>query len=139
MEKFFPDLTNEQRLRLLQDNAVSSEETKYYRELSEEDLVDKHKELSKNLIDLSHKEDEFKVVKDAYKVETKPLVEANKKLLTDIKMKKELIDGTLFHLDDQEKGIMTTYDEYGEFISSRRLRPDERQARLFIQNKAVNE
>jgi len=138
MEKFFPDLSNEQRLRLLQDNCVSSEQTKYYRELTEEELVDKHKLLSKNLIDLSHKEDEFKVVKDAYKADVKPLVEANKKLLTDIKMKKELIDGTLFHLDDQDKGIMTTYDEYGEFISSRRLKPEEKQARLFI-NKAVND
>jgi heat shock protein HspQ len=132
------EYTPEQIKSMLANHCESSEETKYYRDLSEQDLVEKHQELSKNLIKLNELDEELKDIKDDYKTRMKPMVTLQKDLLEAIGIKKELVDGTLYHIANQVDGMMETYTSEGELHSSRRLRPDERQARLFI-DKAVGE
>lgn len=131
-----PELAPEERKRLLVDNCDDHEQTTYYRELSPEDLDVKRETLSENLIHLSEWDDELQLAKDIFKSKAKPIKEENKTLLTEIKTRKEMVSGTLFHVADHEQGVMETFDENGEFVSSRRLRPDEKQLKAFPLKKA---
>lgn len=139
MKTFMPDLEPKQRLQLLKDNCDSQEETTYYKDLSSEDLDIKREQLSDNLIRLSEHEDVLDVAKAEYKSKSTPLKQANKLLLEEVKTRKQQITGMLYNIADQENSVMETYDENGEFVSSRRLRPNEKQQRLFPLNKASNE
>lgn len=139
MKTFMPEMDPAQRLQLLKDNCDSREETTYYKDLTPDMLDIKRESLSENLIKLAEWEDELNQVKDAHKIKSKPLKEENKGLLLEVKTRKQMIKGMLYNIADHEQGIMETYDEQGEFVSSRRLRPDERQQKMFPIKKAVNE
>lgn len=83
---------------------------------------------------------------DKFKAEMKPLEIIYSNLLEEITLKKERRTGRLFDIIDTESSMMLTYDENGDLIASRRLRPEEKkgQSKLFIPNnrvtnKAVNE
>ncbi len=133
---FMPELTPEERKRLLADNCDAQEQTTYYRELSPDDLDVKRESLSENLIHLSEWDDELQLAKDIFKSKAKPVKEDNKVLLSEIKTRKAMVTGTLFHVADHENGVMETFDENGEFVSSRRLRPDEKQLKAFPLKRA---
>lgn len=137
-KQFMPDLPPEERLRLLKDNCDSVEETKYYRDLTPEELDVKRETFVDNSIKVSTLEDELSAYKESYKSQMKPLKDENKILQTQIKMRKEQKEGSLFNIADHENGIMETYDETGEFVSSRRLRPDEKQPKLFPVKKSAS-
>lgn len=139
MKNFMPDLDPKQRLQLLKDNCDSQEETTYYKDLTQEDLDVKRESLSDNLIQLSEWEDDLNQVKEEHKVKSKPLKENNKTLLTEVKTRKQQITGMLYNIADHENGVMETFDETGEFVSSRRLRPNEKQQKLFPVSRAINE
>lgn len=129
----------EQIRSMLANHCESSEETKYYRDLSEQDLIEKHQDLSKNLIELNQLEEELKDIKDDFKERMKPKKVLQKELLEAIGVKKELINGTLFHIANHADGMMETFTETGELYSSRRLKPEERQMRAVFPDKAVGE
>lgn len=134
-KQFMPDVPTEQRLQLLKDNCDSMEETKYFRDLTAEQLDIKRETFVDNSIKLSQLEDELAAYKESYKQQMKPLKDENKGLQTQIKLRKEQFDGVLFHIADHENGIMETFDENGDFVSSRRLKPNEKQAKLFVAGK----
>ena len=95
--------------------------------------------LSDNLIKLSQLDDVLDEAKAEYKLKATPIKQSNKGLLEEVKTRKQKITGVLYNIADHEAGVMETYDESGEFVSSRRLRPEERQPRLFPVNKAANQ
>lgn len=99
----------------------------------------KRESLSDNLVKLSEWEDELTDVKKDHKVKADPLKAENKILLTEIKTRKQEVTGVLYHIADHEHGIMETYDDQGEFVSSRRLRPNEKQPKLFPVSRAAND
>lgn len=136
---YMPDIVPDQRLELLRANCDSMEETKYYKELTPDELDIKREELTTNLIQLSEWEDELTGIKDDFKARMKPLKDVNNDLLGQVKTRKELCSGKLFHFADHTNGLMETFDERGEFVSSRRLRPEERQQKLFSVPKTANE
>lgn len=135
---FMPELPPDQRLQLLRDNCDSHDETTYYRDLTPEDMDVKREQLSDNLVKLSEFEDELTEIKEEFKGKMNPLKISNKALLTEVKTRKAEVHGTLFNIADHDNGIMETYDENGEFISSRRLRPDEKQKQLFPLRKTAD-
>lgn len=126
-----PDVTPKERLMMLQENAHKVEQTTYQKALSAEELAARREDLADNCIKLNQFEDELKEVKDEFKLKMDPLKTTNKTLLTEIKTKQTTIDGTLFHLANHEDGMMETYSEDGYLVSSRRLRPEEKQPNLF--------
>lgn len=138
MSKIFaPEQTPEQRLRMLHDHADRVEETKYYRDLSEEELIIRKSDYVENSIQLGHKQDELQVIKDRFKAEMAPFKEKNEQLIQSLKTKMELTEGKLFYIADQETGIMEIYTATGELHDVRKLRPEERQARIFVQSGVV--
>lgn len=139
MKQFQPGVTAKERTMLMQENAAKVEQTTYHRVLSPEELADRREDLADNCIKLNQKEDELKEVKDSFKLEMDPLKNKNKVLLTEIKTKQTTVDGTLYHMANHDEGFMETYDNDGYLISTRRLRPDERQGTIFSLAKAVNQ
>jgi hypothetical protein len=139
MKQFMPDLTAKERLMILQENASKVEQTTYQKTLSPDELAARREDLADNCIKLNQFEDELKEVKDDFKIKMDPLKNTNKVLLTEIKTKQTTIDGTLFHLANHEDGMMETYDNEGYLISTRRLRPEEKQGTIFSLPKALNQ
>jgi hypothetical protein len=138
-KQFMPELTAKERLLILQENAAKVEQTTYQKVLSPDELAARREDLADNCIRLNQFEDELKEVKDDFKLKMDPLKTTNKTLLTEIKTKQTTVDGTLYHLSNHEDGMMETYDNEGYLISTRRLRPEEKQANIFSLNKAVNQ
>ncbi|HEX6427978.1 MAG TPA: hypothetical protein VF008_09850 [Niastella sp.] len=138
---FMPDLLPEERLRILQTNADKVEETDYDKELTEEELIAKREEFVDNSIDVSKLEDELAEKKKEFKNKIEPIKLVNRALQKEIKTKKKVVKGFLFQMADQVNSMMETYDQDGELVSSRRLRPDEKQTRLQVvpPKKAANE
>jgi hypothetical protein len=139
MKTFMPDLDEKSRLQLLRDNCDQHEETTYMRDLNQDEVTVRMEVLSKNLIAISKQDDILDEHKETYKSATKPLKTQNGLLLEEIKNRKTEVTGTLFHIADQEAGIMETFDDKGEFVSSRRLRPNEKQQKLFQLGKTAGE
>lgn len=137
---FMPDVTPEERINILRNNADKVEQTDYEKELTEEELIAKREEFVDNSIDVSKLEDELAEKKKEYKNKIEPIKLVNRSLQKEIKTKKRWVKGQLFYMADHVNGMMETWDESGELVSSRRLRPDEKQVRMqVVLPKAANE
>ncbi len=134
-----PEISEQERVQIMRNHADHIEETSYEKELTPEELDAKREEFVDNSIKVSTLEDELNEVKATYKGKIEPVKLHNKILQQEVKTKKQKVKGTLFHMANQELGYMETYEESGEMISSRRLRPDEKQARLFVAKPAAND
>lgn len=119
-----------ERLQVLRDNYDKVENTSYMRALSEDDLAAKHSQLADNAIALNRMEMRKKSLAAQLKTEADPLKQQNKTLLEQIETRAEKVDGVLYSIADHTDGMMYIYDGDGNFHSSRRLRPEERQGKL---------
>lgn len=137
---FMPDATPEDRLNILRNNADKIESTTYEKELTDEELDAKREEFVDNSIAVSKLEDELAEKKKEFKNKIEPLKLVNRSLQHEVKTKKKEVKGQLFHMANHIDSVMETYDETGELVSSRRLRPDEKQVRMqVVLPKAANE
>lgn len=134
-----PDVDQKQRKMLLEQNCDKTEQTKYLKPLSIDEMDIRREQLTENAIKLSEIEDEKKEITKEFKDKTEPLVSANKILLQELKTRQTQVDGVLYYMADHENGMMEVYDENGEMISSRRLRPDEKQGTIFKLGKTANQ
>lgn len=136
---FMPELPSEERINVLRNNADKIEQTTYEKELTEEELIAKREQFVDNSIAVSKLEDELSEKKKEFKSKIDPLKLINRSLQYEVKTKKSEVKGTLFHMANHDSGYMETYDEAGELVSSRRLRPDEKQIRMtVISQRAAN-
>lgn len=129
----FADIPRDDRLQLLKDNADGQSSETFMRDLTGDEVDAKRELVVDNCIELNRLEAELKETKDRYKEMMAPLKDANKRLLQEVKSRKEEKTGLLFSFIDHASKTVTVYDEYGEFVSTRRLRDEEKQARLFVQ------
>jgi hypothetical protein len=136
---FMPEIAPSERRLLLEQNADNIEETTYLKPLTPDEMDIRREELTENAIKLSELEDEKKEIVKRYKDQMDPLISLNKLLLSDLKTKQAKVQGTLYHMANHEESMMETYDESGECISTRRLRPDEKQGKIFPLPKASNQ
>lgn len=138
-KQFMPEETAKDRLMMMQENAAKIDQTTYQKPLTEDELAERRETLADNCIKLNTKEDELKEIKDAFKAEMDPLKMINKRVLTEIKTKQTTVEGNLYHLQNFEDDMMEIYDSEGFMISSRRLRPEEKQGTVFSLRKAGNQ
>ncbi len=138
MKQFMPELADQRdRLICLQESALKVEQTTYQKVLTPDELAARREDLADDCIKLNTLEDELKEVKDSYKAKMDPLKLANKTRLTEIKTKQSTTDGILYHIPEHISGMMEIYDADGELVSSRRLRPEEKQGNVFAMQKAI--
>lgn len=135
--KLFPDsLSKSERIQNLEAMAYAIEEGKYFKKLSAEEIDQKREIFTENVIQISDLNDKKKELINEIKNEIKPLSVENKSLMESIRTKQEEVEGKIYLVDDQENGMMHSYDEMGELINSRRLRPNEKQTSIFSISKA---
>jgi len=130
-EIYLKSLSANERLQHLQTNAHSIDEGKYSRAISADEKTVLRERHTDNSIKLSDLKEEFDEVKKAYKENIEPFVLENKVMLAEIRTSQRFEKGTLYHLANHESGFMESYNQDGELISTRKLRPDEKQAGLF--------
>lgn len=129
---FMPEADIEERINFLRNNADKIDNTDYEKELTEDELIAKREEFVDNSIDVSKLEDELAEKKKEFKNKIEPIKLVNRGLQKEIKTKKRWVKGQLFHMANHKDSMMETYDETGEMVSSRRLRPDEKQVRMQV-------
>lgn len=129
---FMPDLSRTERIRVLKENSDRSEETAYVRDLTEEEIEDRRIKLVENFIAIQKKDEELKEARDAHKMSTDPLKKQNKFMASEVRLRKTTATGTLFFMANHQEGMMEIYNEDGLLVEERRLRPEERQGRLYL-------
>lgn len=133
-----PEVSPEERKILLEQNADIIEETKYQKPLTQDDLDLRRERLTDNCIKLSELEEEKKEVVKGYKDRMDPLIADNKILMSEVRTKQSTVQGRLFHMKNHDTSMMETFDEDGLLVSTRRLRPDEKQKTIMSQLRAAN-
>jgi hypothetical protein len=124
-KQLLQEYSPEERLRIMRDNYESKHET-YYMPLDHEEIAAREQELSKNSIAIYKHTEELKKEKARFKSLIDPLSERNHDLMKEIDTGQAEANGELFFVPDFDEKVMITYDAKGEFISSRRLNPDEK-------------
>lgn len=129
MERFLhQDYTPEDRARILRDSAdFTEEDSTYTRTLTPAELDIEREQLSEDCILRSEIEDEKKTIMKQFKNRLDPVNETIQERLQKIKTKQETISGALHGFKDHEEGMVFFYDDNGEQVYSRRLRPSEAQ------------
>jgi hypothetical protein len=114
--------------------ALKKEVTTIRKVFDKNELVKLREEVSDDAIKLNVEEEEFNVVKDAYKTRIKPLKTRfanNLKLINngfvDVKMEVSLVP-------DDEKGLIEYMDEDGTVVGSRPMTHEERGSIVFPNN-----
>ena len=105
-------------------------EQSYTKNLTDEELAERKDQYSTIGIKLSEIATKKKEAMERFKAEEKePTIEA-KGLLESIKYKSEQIYGKLFLIDDQEAGMMYSFDVTGVCVDARPLTKTEKQTKL---------
>lgn len=125
-----PDLSQKDRLVILQQNADRVEVTTYQKPLTDESKAEKREVLTENSIQLFDLDEEKKEAVKIFKDQIDPLKKHNKKLLLEIRTGQESVNGTLFHMANHDEGMMEVYDNDGFLVETRRLKPEEKQGNL---------
>lgn len=131
MKQFMPEASIEQRLNVMKDTCDKYETGVYFKDLDQNDMDSRRETLTDNLIQQDDLDTMFALEKVKYKIASDPLKQERALLLQELKTRKAQISGTIFYMANHEEGLMEAYDENGEFVSSRRLRAEERQSRMF--------
>lgn len=119
-------MSPEERLRVMRDNSEKSEKITFYRSLTQEELDTRRELLTNNYIFISEEDDKLAEIKLEFKGLTEPKKKENAVLLEEVKLRKAKVTATVYHIMNVDDGTMETYDETGEFVSSRRLTPEEK-------------
>lgn len=128
------------RVNILKENCVNEDFTPstYLKDLTPEELDIKRETLHASLSKMFRLQEEAKEIAADFKARIKPLSEECHILVEQVDTGKEEITGMLFDFPDHENSVMNTYDEKGEFVSSRRLTPKEKQLRASFPLGAVS-
>ncbi|WNH10006.1 hypothetical protein [Thalassobellus suaedae] len=111
------------------------EERSYTKNLTEEELEQRKDEYSTIGIKLSEINESKKEMMDSFKQKLKEPKLRSSELIKAIKFKSEQRYGKLFSVDDQESGMMYSFDTNGVCVDARPLTKEERQFKL----KTVNQ
>lgn len=129
-EAYFKKLQHTERITALRENAVMSYEKNVIRDFSEEELSDIKTTLSEQAIELNDVEIEKKELTSGLTSKIKVIKGNIKTTLRDLKNKYYENEETVYDIDDQEVGLMHTFDNQGNLLSTRKLTPKEKQLNI---------
>jgi hypothetical protein len=99
----------------------------YSRELEPAELDARKERLAQNMIKIDKADQVLKEAKQVFTAEAKPMQEANKILLYEIRTRSEEITGEVYLIKDEHEERMGIYSPEGILIMERGLLPEERQ------------
>lgn len=135
----FKGMQSKEILDNLEAVAYGLEERSYTKNLTEEEVVERKDKYSEIGIKLSELATQKKEAMDRFKLLEKEPKEHAKDLLESIKYKSEQNFGRLFLVDDQEDGMMYSFDESGVCVDARQLTKSEKQTKLKSLKSGTNE
>lgn len=127
----FSEMPEELRAEHLEANADAIEEVGYMRSFTSQELEEFKEELADNSIKINDIEIEKKEVMTDFKKKIDPLQEIVKTNMKRIKEKSEFVKEPCYKFTYSQEGIVAFYNGRGELVSSRPMRGDERQGRIF--------
>ena len=117
-----------ERVVLLRSNAHRVDpKYSYARDLESSELDERRNSLAQNMIRIDKADQVLKEAKQIFTVEAKPLQEANRLLLHEIRTRTEEITGEVYLIKDEHEERMGIYSPEGILIMERGLLPEERQ------------
>lgn len=120
------------RAEILRNSCYKVLENEFYtRKLEAEEVADAKTELFEKDVAVQQIEDELKETKSDYAKKIKDLHGRRAELIKNIQFESVSQRGTIFLMDDQDSGSMGLYDVNGYLISSRPMKPEERQGSIF--------
>jgi hypothetical protein len=129
--KFSEDILQKslkKRIQLLDGIAYRREEGNYTRTLDAEEIAEAKSKLAESAIRTAGILEEKKEIMSEFKDRVKEQKIIHDEHLNSVKYGSKNAEGSLFLIDDQEKGIMSYFDDRGICVSQRNLKPEERQA-----------
>lgn len=126
----FKDMSKDEIKDNLEAIAYSVEEKSYTKNLTEEELNERKDEYSSVGIQLSELNESKKEILDSFKLKMKQPQERANELISSIKFKSEQRYGELFLVDDQNDGLMYSFDSQGICVDARPLTKKEKQLKL---------
>jgi hypothetical protein len=118
--------------RILIDNCEGVEEKTYTKRLTEDELQEKNQQFIDANINIDKADETLSQAKHEHKSIVKPLKDERKHLLRTVKTKHEEITGPLYRLANHADGMIDYVDLSGNIIESRRMKPEEKQGRMFV-------
>lgn len=129
MEKqLLADTPIDKRADILRDTCYKVLENEIYtKQLSDEEIAERKTMLFEKVDKILSLRNELKEIKKNYSDRINALEAEKEELVQVIKFGAESKKGTLYAIDDQNKGIMGFYDSEGTLVFTRPLKPEERQ------------
>src|SRR3990167_499592 len=133
--KLFENEPENKRAELIEAGAYCTDKTILKRPYSPGELQIFKDDYCRIMESFSNAEDELAELSMPLKEKMKALKSQAKEFMQKLKSKCEKTEATIYGFDNQEDRTMDYYDIAGEYVSSRRLLPNERQIKL----RAANE
>lgn len=119
------------RVQFLEANADSIENIGYVRDFTPEEMDAMKDNLADYSIELNDLAIEKKELVKSINEKIKPIDQRRKVILENIRKKSEYVKEDCFVFIDQDSGMVGYYNSNGDLVSSRRIKPDERQTKIF--------
>lgn len=142
MEKtLFAELPQSERIQALEDNCHKVEVMGYLKRFSEDELSALKTELSEILIKVDAMETEKAELMKEFTEKLKPIKTELKSMLSWIKQRSMWVDeATCFKFLDEPARRAYFYNEQGELVDDRPMRPEEYQRSIFpIKKEGTND
>lgn len=137
-EDLFQTLSQEERIEALRQMATKTDTQAIRRVFSHDERQQMKDSISENSIDLREKKKAFKVIQTEFNNAAKAFQKQIDCACDDLKRGYTENEEPVFLVDDQDEGMMHTYDQWGKYINSRKLYPDERQTKIVEMNQAAS-
>lgn len=121
---------HQKRLEVLKDSAEKIESFTYPRYLEPEEIVKIREDYTQNAIKKSKLDEAKKEYMDQFKSDLKPIGNEMKDQMQMIRSKVEEVTEQVYHIADQEEGMMGYYNAQGVLVYQRPLLQNEKQLRI---------
>jgi hypothetical protein len=131
-------MTGSERIDFLEGHSSTIVEGQYFRPFDSEDKQQTQEEFTLKSIEIERVEAEFDLIKTKFKQRLKAMNNERSLMMQNLMQNGEWLEGKQYGFDDQIARTMTFFDEKGNFISSRRLTPNERQLTIHSQLSKIS-
>jgi len=135
-EDYFKNLSNSERLEVLESNADNISESEYIKPLTEEELTSERKRLTEASIEQSLILEEFKNIKKQFKDKLNPIQQLKENLIQILKMKGYTETGKVYEFYTPDGNSIESYNSEGTLVAVRNVRNEEKGRTLKFKSVA---
>lgn len=123
--------------RVLVDNAEGTETMTVQKRLTEDELVSIREQLAEDSLQIVKQDEILEVAKTEHKAAVKPLRLEIKTILSTLKSQHKESEEIVYRMPNFENGMMEYVNLEGVVVSTRRLKPEEKQGNVFSMQRRV--